>query len=374
MVPFKFQESLQRFVIKLFLVICLTFTAAVHTQGNPIEIKVIMEIYFDSGDWMIEMVFDEAFGIENLDEARLAGLYDTALFLPGFNFEPGEVIYVTQADLQSEFTMNQSGDKVQIHVLYGEYWAGLDEMSFGLEQFYSCEVSAPVGEESIAVQTFIYPGSGSFFWTAKELPNTIGSNPGEVLKRGNFSGNVKDKNYEPLEGVKLYYCPDYMHYFTYPTVPEIITDQNGYFVTDNMFCKKYDISFNINNDALADTVIFIEPDSANYFEFILDTLITGVQESTPINPNYSITNHPNPFSQSTAFIIKSEISDAGQKGVIKIFNIEDYIVDIIPVQISQGIQEIRYQPTNNSLSAGMYFYQLEIAHKEIASGKMMIAK
>ena len=377
MVPLIRFKSFRKIIIKIFLVSNLGFLVTFNSFSNPISFPVIMEIYFNSGDWRIELQIDESFGISSLDNIRLAGLYDTAQFLPGFEFTPNEVFYITQAELQTDFFMNQSGDVIMIQEYDGYgYWWTMDGMAFGEvpPDYYYSDVSAPVGEESIALQMFTDPYSYDFWWTVKELPNSIGFSPGEVLKRAEFSGYVKDQNYEPLEGIELAYCPDFMHYYTNPTVPYVITGQDGYFHTDNMFCKKYQISFILNSDELADTVIFIEPDSANYFEFVLDTLLMGVNEADPLQSEYSITNNPNPFSQSTIFIINSENSNTGQKGVIKIFSSEGYIVDIIPVLISQGAQEVRYELSNNKLSSGVYFYNLEIGHKEMASRKMLIIR
>jgi hypothetical protein len=71
---------------------------------------MILEIYFNSGDVYIELLISEYYGGENLDNIRMTGLYDTAQFLPGFEYTPGEVFYVTEEDFETPFNINQGGE------------------------------------------------------------------------------------------------------------------------------------------------------------------------------------------------------------------------------------------------------------------------
>jgi hypothetical protein len=221
---------------------------------------------------------------------------------------------------------------------------------------------------------FTDPLVGASFWTVKELPNSIGYNPFQVSKRATFGGYVKDKNDEPLGNIKLYYCTERYHFETTPTVPEIFTDEDGYFFTDNMFCKKYWVRFLNGADELEWTVVSIEPDSANYFEFKLDTLLTGINEIRNTSLAYSIYNIPNPSSGQTTFIIESDNLKPYQKGVIKIYSEAGYIVDIIPVEINNERQEIIYNFDEKTLSSGLYLYSLELRNHKVASGKMIISR
>jgi hypothetical protein len=141
-----------------------------------------------------------------------------------------------------------------------------------------------------------------------------------------------------------------------------------------MFCRKYDIRFLLDEDEIGDSTIFIEPDSANYFEFRLDTLLTGIKEIKPAISRYSIFNIPNPSSSQTTFIIESNSQKLDNKGVIKIYNEAGFIVDIVPVQINQAKQELVYHFNDKSLASGLYFYNLEIGWLNMASGKMVISR
>jgi hypothetical protein len=377
----KFFPVIERRLVKFFLIIFLGFNSAYSSYSNPIaDPPVILEIHFGTGGYSIELLIPDYWDVTNLDNMRMVGLYDTAQFIAGIEFIPGEVFFVTQEDFSTSFYINQSGDDLHLEYWWDSHWALIDfyGLQFGIYPVPNASmVSAPVGEESIAWQMFsIYdpPYSQTFWWTVKELPATIGSSPFQVSKRAGFSGYVKDKNDEPLEGVKLYYCQEAFHYATYPTVPELISDQNGYFATDSMFCRKYIIWFQYDEGSIGDTTLFIEPDSANYFEFKLDTLLTGIYEIEPSILQYSIFNYPNPSLTRTTFIIESNNPKPDQKGVIKIYNEAGYIVDILPVEILENKQEINYNFSDKSLPSGLYIYNLEIRNRKVASGKMIVTQ
>jgi len=363
-----------RFSLIFCLGFCINFSAISNPMAPP---PMITEIHFGSGTWSIELWMTDFFGESNLDNMRIVGLYDTAQFVQGISFTFDEVLVVTQDDFSTPFYINQSGDFLNLEEFYNGEWISIDYcgLPFGNipAPFYS-DVSASAGDESIAWQMFSWSNGGPYFWTVKELPNTLGYNPLEVSKRAVFSGYVKDKNDGPLAGIMIDYADVDFYHYTTPTVPEIFTDENGYFYTDNMFCKKYHIDFLNNEGEIGSTLIYIEPDSANYFEFQLDTLLTGITEFKQLSPDYSIHNIPNPLSNQTTFIIEANGQIQHGKGIIKIYSNEGYIVDILPIEISGEKQELTYNLTEKSLAAGMYYYNLEIGHEKKASGKMVVGR
>lgn len=370
-------KSAKGILIRLSLIICLGFCLNYNSLSNPaLDPPVILEIYFGSGGWSIELVIPDFFGISNLDSVIMTGLYDTAAFVPGIVFIPGEAFTVTQADFQDGFFINQDGD--ELHLVYlseiGYYGWDYFGLKFGDQPtFPYAEVSAPIGEESIAWQLFTAPTNYSF-WIVKELPNTIGLNPFQVSKRATFSGYVRDRNDAPLSGIKLDYCGFEFYHNTTPSVPEIYTDENGYFYTDNMFCKRYHFRFLYDEGMIGDTLICLEPDSANYFEFKLDTLLTGIADCKPAITSYSISNIPNPISNNTTFVIEKSGILQNQKGVLKIYSSEGYIADILPVEISGEKQEMNYNLNDKSLASGIYYYSLEIGKEKKATGKMVVSR
>ena len=368
-------------MVKFFIIISLGLVSASSSLSNPIEMPpTIVEIHFGASgyDWSLEMLLTY-YSFDNLDNIRIKSLGDSALFMPGITFIPGTAFVITPDDLQTPFFINPAGDILFLeeYIAENDFWWMIDMygLPFGnIPEIYDGEVSAPVGEESVAWQIFTYNGQGysEYFWIVKELPNTIGSNPCQVTKRGTFSGFVKDRDGEPMPGILLDYCSSLFYYYTSPTVPYVMTDENGYFFSDNMFCKKYNFRFLFNDGIIGDSTVFIEPDSANYFEFKLDTLLTGINDYEPVIPGYSIYNIPNPSSAQTKFIIETTNPKPDHKSVIKIYSEAGFIVDIIPVEILGNKQEISYNFNDKLLAAGMYFYNLETGHQKVASGKMIV--
>jgi hypothetical protein len=372
-------KSVKGTITKLSLIICLGFCLSFHIYSNPIILPPnILEVYLSSDDFYIEMLFDFDY---NLDNFRLTGLYDTAEFNTGIEFIEGEVFYVTGNDFETPFYIDPEGDYINLEIyntssgnwyIYDSYGFPFGNIPQNLWFWHI--VSAPVGEESMAFQEFIFPDNSADYWIVKELPNSIGSNPFQVSKKTTFSGYVIDRNDTPLPGVKIDYCDDAFYHYTIPTVPEIFTDDNGYFYTDNMFCTKYWFVFKIDRGIIGDSIVYLEPDSANYFEFKLDTLLTGIADFTPANTSYSISNIPNPFSGNTTFVIEATGQFQHQKGIIKIYSSEGYIIRILPIEISGEKQELNFNPVDKSLAAGVYFYSLEIGREKKASGKMVISR
>jgi hypothetical protein len=360
----------------VLLFILLSFCPSLLTYSNPIiPPNVMYEIYFGQWSWEIEIMNNEYYAeYENLDSLWLVGKYDTARFEPGHSFMPGELVVITNYDMLTPMYIEQAGDDVRLCEKSGNYFYPLGYLEWGM--IYS-QVTAPVGEQSIAIQRFHLPEYDWSDWTAKEQPNTINSNPGDISKKAAFSGYVRDENDQPMENIHLHYCyPQFLYYDSDPTVPIIMTNSEGYFHSDNMYCRKYSIHF-LNgfwgND-IGDTAILInlEPDSANYFEFKLDTLLTGINEIKPSTLQYLINNKPNPSSFNTTFIIETNHPEPDQKGVIKIYSENGFIVDIIPVMINDEKQEITYDFNDKALASGMYFYNLELRNHKVASGKMII--
>jgi hypothetical protein len=373
-----FLRDSKKNLIKAILVSVIISGSSLNSYNNPlIPPPLLTEIHFGTDGWSLEFYGGDYFGSSNLDNFRVVGLYDTARFNPGIVVNPNATIILRQSDFMTPLYINPEGDHLKIQELYNDLWLEIDY--FGLpfgEIPGGCEVGAPTGEGSVAWQKFYYVDQMYYedYWTVKESPNTMGSSPLQVNKRSSFSGYVRDFNNDPLPFIKLDYT-DNLHYnFFTPLVPEVYTNEEGYFFTENMFCKEYHINFSDINGIVADTEITIEPDMSNYFEFKLDTLLTGINEIKPMIPEFSIFNIPNPSSSQTKFIIETSNPKPGQNGVIKIYSETGYIVDILPVEINNEKEEVNYSFNDESLTPGIYVYNLEIKGQKVASGKMILTR
>jgi hypothetical protein len=355
--------------MKSLLIISLGLSSSIPSFCNPIMVPpLIIEIYFSPEGWQIEMMNSEYSQVNNLDNIWLYGIYDTSQFVTGMDFIPGELLVVTQNDLLTEMEINQNGDWLTLYYIDGDVIYPIDELGLFwgntpvTPYFYFNRVTGPIGEQSIAVQELYDFGD---YCVVKEKPNSIGFNPFEVSKRADFSGIVRDLNDSPLAGVEL---------VSYGFYPLIITGSDGHFSMNNIFCRIYDVYFRFEGGIIGDSTISIEPDSANYFEFKLDTLLTGIHDIKPSTLQYSIFTHPNPSSTQTKFIIETSNPKPDQKGVIKIYSESGYIVDIVPVELNNGKQELSYNFNDKSLASGLYFYNLEVRNQKVASGKMIISR
>jgi hypothetical protein len=369
MKSFVFSPAIERNLVKMLLIVFLSINSSLLTFSNPImPPPLIIEIYFSPEGWQIEMMNSEYGQVNNLDNIWLCGIYDTAQFISGIEFIPGEVLVMTQDDLMTGMEINQDGDWLTLYYIFDNNNFPVDELGLlwgnipVTPYYYFNRVTAPVGEQSIAVQELYDFGD---FCVVKEKPNSIGFNPFEVLKRADFSGLVRDSNDGPLAGVEV----------SHGGYPLIITGSDGYFSTsDNMYCRIYDVNFVYDGGIIGDSTISIEPDSANYFEFKLDTLLTGISDIQSSTLQYSIFNIPNPSSSQVSFIIETTNLKPDQKGVIKIYSEAGYIVDIVPVELNSEKQELVYNFNDKSLSSGLYFYSLEVRNHKVASGKMVITR
>ena len=358
-----------------FLFFILLFGPSIPAFSNPIiPGPMIFEIYFGPDGWQIEMKkSNSSYWEVNLDHVWMISDADAAHFKPGISFAYNETIVVTQDDFITEFYINQAADWLTLMHIDGEINEVIDYFGLAWGEIIDPTpynyVTPPAGEQSIALQKVVENYSNEWYWAVKEQPNTMGYSTETVYKRAQFSGHVRDMNDDPMEGIVLDYCGTIYS----PGVPFIITDSNGFFYTDNMFCREYPVIFKYNGVTIVDSSFNIEPDSANYYEFKLDTLLTAIHEIKQVIPGFSVINIPNPASTLTTFVIESNNQNPGQKGVIKIYSDIGYIVDIVPVVINAEKQEIVYNFKDKALSPGMYFYNLEIRNHKAASGKMIIS-
>ncbi len=118
---------------------------------------------------------------------------------------------------------------------------------------------------------------------------------------------------------------------------------------------------------------------ASFYEFSI-TNITS--DNLLVNNKYSLQNHPNPFNPSTtiSFSLTTEITDNTE---IIIYNLKGQkihtleCIDCVDTSSSQMRHSITWNgrdENSKSVSSGVYFYQLQIDGKPVASRKMLLLK
>lgn len=363
---------------KILLLTFLVISCFPVTIANPIiPPPIITELYFTEDGWQLEMVFNEMYGVDNLDNVRLVGLYDTALFNQGITVNNGEIMVITENDLQSPFFIDSMGDLIILEE-YDIFWSqlGFYGIRFGeYNGFPSPSVTAPIGSESVAYQEFYNSFDNDYFyWSVKEKPQTIGSSAFDVQKRALFHGYVLDMDLNPIPNIMLDYCQNMFYNYTIPTVPFLMTNEDGYFYTDNMFCKKYQISFLYDYYIIIDdTIVSVECDSNNYFEFVMDSIWVGLNINKPVQ-DISFYNFPNPFSERTKIVADLHYNPGSSKAIVRIYNQQGELLKILPLKesINPKRLETSFELSETQLKPGTLFYTLEIDHKKVASNKMIV--
>lgn len=356
---------------KKSLIILVILFSSLLIKANPvISPPVISELYvskYYGYNWKMELVNNGGY---SLDDMYITSSTDTAYFKSGITFEPHETITIDQSDLASPLFIDIEGDEVTIYYFD---WP-ISDYPFIFGNYPNSKISSPYNGQSLVYQEFYnFNNEEYFWWLVKENNPTIGSNAFSTNTRGLFKGFVYDVNHEPIRYVNLKYSNYSSSYFWIePYISIVYTDENGYFESNCMFCKKFNLCVNYKNVTYLDTLISIEPDSVNYFEFTLDTLFAGIKELSS-NSNIFIKNYPNPFNQKTTISAEMPKSIKKSNVLIKIFNLQGEMIKIIPVNNPPN-NDIKVTIDKNklNLSSGTYIYTIEIEHRKIATNKMTI--
>ncbi len=130
---------------------------------------------------------------------------------------------------------------------------------------------------------------------------------------------------------------------------------------------------------LPDGVILPEFDLAGNPRVSGDTIDMGCYEfqfpqnaedyELPVNHNYQLTNHPNPFTGET-MISFSLTTNSPEKARIEIYNIRGQKVD--EITISKEQTSVNWQRSNHA--NGVYFYKLIVDGKAVDTKKMILLK
>ncbi len=369
--------------MKKLLVLLLLMQSIGTTKANPIPVPpVISEFYMvNDSTWYLELVFPQSpyFG-SNFDGFRLESSGGSCLFKNGITITADSIIIITQDSLQSLLHFNRSGDYIAIK---NESDYLIEEIYFG--NISNSMIAAPlIGQSLVRMAYSCYSVSYGFetdYYLVKDNNPTIGYDPFQVSSaKGIFTGKVFDLAHNPVPGIKvgnIYYitgpgpsvCENFYKYF--------ITDSTGSFSSEEFSSQRtVDVFASFSTDLL-DTLITIEPDSINYYEFTIDTLLTGI-ESNSFQGAVSLSCYPNPSTGETYFTFAMKSNKHYSKALIKIYDPNGEIVRMLPVNISdkQDTYTVKWDGIcyYNAAASGMYYCKLELDGKEAATQKIIIAK
>jgi hypothetical protein len=226
-------------------------------------------------------------------------------------------------------------------------------------------VSSPGVGESIAVHYFNY---GFFAYTMKQSPPSIGTDVFEVSSRSGISGYVFDDDLNPITGLSLDYYANLRGKFPLPLL-SIETDSNGYYESDEIFPMGYYVELTMDNYVLETDMMYFEPDSSYYKEYIL--INPGIPD---IDVYEDIKMHaaPNPFSNKTTFHVEIPHEISWTDARINIRSLNGHKVDFIPITANPwagGQITVDWVPGN--LTKGIYIYSLVVDGLAVESGKLV---
>jgi hypothetical protein len=334
---------------KLIILIFLLYSCALILHANPVMSIVLSELYFDDNDdWYLELYDYEGASPGNLNYCCLMNLSDAASFNAGIEFGCYDTIVVTNADMQTDFTINRDGDFLAI----GGYF--YDEMYWGS---YSNSINAPYPGQSLA-RVDVYD-NGTLLLFVKENQPSLGYNPFDVQTFGGIEGIVTYGNGEIVSGAVVSF---------YPVYYSVITDEYGYFCISGMYGMNYNLTVTLNDTIIVETSVTIEPDGTTFVELTPEFHV----DPQPHLETISISNHPNPFYDETTIQYSLPKHNAGS---ITIFNNKGQKIREIPASPAENsITWSGFDEHNKIVPSGVYFYRLESESKTLASGKLLFLR
>jgi len=164
-------------------------------------------------------------------------------------------------------------------------------------------------------------------------------------------------------------------------------DENPFFYGDGGDLPFYSLSanspcINAGTTELPEGVVLPEFDLAGNPRIYGETIDMGCYEwqgvstedyELPVNHNYQLTNHPNPFNDVT-IISFNLFADNIKNAEIEIYNVKGQLVEtLVNLPINQsGNQQITWDSAKQA--SGIYFYKLVVDGKAVDTKKMILLK
>jgi hypothetical protein len=362
---------------KLVLLLIVMFSNG-FTKANPIAPPpVISEFYLvNDSTWYLELVFTSQYpySISNLDGMSLESSFGSVLFKNGISVAYDSIIIITQDSMQGPLHFNRNGDYILLSNFVFDY------IYFG--NIVNTQISAPlVGQSIVNMSHSCYDGNFiTTYLLVKDNNPTIGYSPFQPsVWTSIFTGFVFDSGHNPVSGIKIGnstyygappgYCPAYFNMAT--------TNSSGSFSVQE-YCLRYNVELFLQQyHVLMDSVVNIEPDSVNYYEFTLDRLLTGIQ-TVAFETGINFSCFPNPTTGETNITFTNPTNRHFSKALVKIYDTGGEIVSILPVNMDdvQDKYSIKWDGLcyDNSAASGIYFCKLELDGQKVASSKIIIAR
>lgn len=326
--------------------------------GNPIVLPYINinELYFEDGEWFLELVYCEA----NEQEYPIVSIVLTTsageAHLLDFTIqgETGFIVVQNNELLSAPLAINPEGDF--IHVTWGIDFYGYieyqeNEMYFG--DYPNSKVTKPRLGQSIAFIRYDY---------SKDNSPTIGIMNDTIGAMGTLSGTVYDINLDPVQTEVFLVDYSWLDFTTSETGEYAYRTYSNTYNSNGIYHK-------IPPFEWIDTEIhyIMEPDSVvNYDIYLLEEITVGISEPSGFNAG-CFRFFPNPVSKELSLNFEINYSENGQNLLIEIKSIASEQIFKYPVATGEGIITLP-----GEISPGVYFVNLRMGENLLSSGKLVI--
>ena len=197
----------KQIIIIVFIFFC---SGTTNLLSNPIAEIFISEIYFDSGEWTIELRNDWG---QDLTGWYIKSSTDSAYLKEDINFAQ-EYFTITKDSMQSELFIIRLGD---VLTLYNDDGYIVQRMEFGFGD--DANILPTQAGQSISTT---WNQTGSVLYYLDQTP-TLGFANDTLNSNGSVEGFVSDSLSNPIEGVKVIYN------IVYSDTLFVLSDSAGYF-------------------------------------------------------------------------------------------------------------------------------------------------
>lgn len=341
--------------------------------SNPLmPPPVISEIYWDEDGWSMELFFNEVYEYTSLDQLALVCNDDTSTFLTGIPIIYNQPMVVTIDDLVNPIEIPIDSGFITIIEIVNYF-------SVDLGVYYGSHPNSHLTPttfgQSIVRQQFYLDEFGEYvYWLVKETQPSMDSLPFSCRTRANFSGIVRDAFFDPVSGAKIKYIHTYSNESHYlPSIPEIITNEDGEFTTDQMFCKKYCVEVYVEGQEHLITTAIVEPDSLNYHEFLLDSFYVGINNREFTKPKIIFTANPNPVGSKLHIHLEINSINIVKSPALKLYDLNGSLIKstIINSPYLNNIDIYWDELDNLNMPPGIYLLVLEGNGKYLCSRKLI---
>ncbi|MBN1465154.1 T9SS type A sorting domain-containing protein [candidate division KSB1 bacterium] len=368
----------------------LFFGIAVALSANPVDntpIARFSELVFDAANqWTLELYFPFEYQEDTIDSIIINASSGEAKINAAF--APWTAIgLITSDSLSIPVPIHRDGDTIQLSTYSsreGNHQVRIDRLIFGNTK--GASVGPPAAGYSIMRNVWTDRHLNVITMDCLAQNHSLGAVNDTLGLSGTLKGVIYDSSNRPVTGLKvLPASPSRFYLHT-----SLAIETNGAYHTqifrkfpaeaiDHLYVRLDDFAGWLDSVAVQPFQLYdIQPDTTMILDIRLmddEYVLTDVKErNSPLLPEVTLINYPNPFNASTNFHITIHDLSPGTAGTITIYSASGQLVKQIPLD---GHSLIKWDATDMNgrlLPSGVYRYRLDFYEKTVASGSLIFLK